>query len=97
MHFGLTDRAGDPSPSSGARRVRARSSRGLGDEGWAPVKGGAAIVVPEHFERVLPFTTPAYRQDIRDNLLQSYVAALEADLPVELVRERDGSRTRTHL
>ena len=33
---------------------------------------------------------PAYRQDIRDNLLQSYIAAREADLPVQLVRERDG-------
>ena len=46
--------------------------------------------MPEHFERVLPFTTPAYRQDLRDVLLQGYVAAREADLPIELVRERDG-------
>ena len=82
-----------PSRSSGCWPSSPRSSRGLAGEGWEPVKGGAAIVVPEHFERVLPFTTPAYRQDIRDNLLQSYVAALEADLPVQLVRERDGLHT----
>ena len=33
----------------------------------------------------------------RDNLLQSYVAAREADLPVELVRERDGIRGEARL
>ena len=59
--------------------------------------GGAAIVVPEHFERVLPFTEQAYRDDLRDNLLQGYVAAREADLPVELVRERDGIRAGARL
>jgi hypothetical protein len=53
--------------------------------------------VPEHFERVLPFTTPAYREDLRANLLQSYIAAREADLPVELVRERDGLVTGARL
>ena len=73
-----------PSPRSPARSASSR------EEGWEPVKGDVAIVVPEHFERELPFTEPAYRQDIRDNLLQSYVAAREADLPVELQRERDG-------
>ena len=62
----------------------------LAAEGWEPVAGDAAIVVPEHFERVLPFTAPAFRQDIRDDLLQSYIAAREADLPVRLARERDG-------
>ena len=55
-----------------------------------PVAGDAAIVVPEHFERALPFTTEDYRRDIRDNLFQSYIAAREADLPVYLLRERDG-------
>jgi hypothetical protein len=47
-------------------------------------------VVPEHFERVLLFTTVDYRKDIRDNLLQAYIAAREADLPVTFVRELDG-------
>ena len=86
-----SDRPGGP-PEAPARRAAefAALVRELDGEGWEPIKGGVAIVVPEHLERVLPFTTPAYRQDIRDNLLQSYVAALEADLPVQLVRERDG-------
>ncbi len=89
MHFGLTDRAGRPKPQLETLAEFSRFVGELGDD-WAPVTDGAAIVVPEHFERELPFTTPAYRQDIRDNLLQSTIAALEADIPVELVREYDG-------
>ena len=38
--------------------------------------------------------SPAYRQDIRDNLLQAYVAAREADLPVELVARARRARRR---
>src|SRR5262249_46450650 len=62
----------------------------LAQEGWEPVRGEAALLVPEHFERELPFTSPEYRQDIRAALLQAYVAAREADLPIALTRERDG-------
>ena len=74
------------SSSSSSRRSSATSRT----RGFERVAGEAAIVVPEHFERVLPFTEQSYRDDLRDNLLQGYVAAREADLPVELVRERDG-------
>ena len=45
---------------------------------------------PSTIERVLPFTIQQFRDDIRDDLLQCYVAAREADLPVSLLRERDG-------
>ena len=90
MHFGLTDRQGRPKKQLRVFADFAREVGQLAQEGWEPVKGDVAIVVPEHFERELPFTEPAYREDIRDNLLQSYVAAREADLPVEFQRERDG-------
>jgi len=90
LHFGLTDRKGRPKEQLRALASFAEFVRDLAVDGWEPVKGEAALVVPEHFERVLPFTSPAYRKDIRDVLLQSYVAAREADLPVELVRELDG-------
>jgi endo-1,4-beta-mannosidase len=89
-HFGLTDRNGRPKEQLRTFAAFSKFVHDLGAEPWEPVKGDAAIVVPEHFERVLPFTSPAYRQDIRDNLLQSYIAAREADVPVALVRERDG-------
>ena len=97
LHFGLTDRDGHPKEQLRAFAEFSELVRRLAVDGWEPVKGDAAIVVPEHFERVLPFTTPAYRKDIRDNLLQSYIAAREADLPVELVRERDGIRDDARL
>ena len=92
LHFGLTDSNGRPKEQLQVMASFSELVRELAVDGWEPVKGDAAIVVPEHFERVLPFTSPEYRQDIGANLLQSYVAAREADLPVELVRERDGIR-----
>jgi endo-1,4-beta-mannosidase len=90
LHFGLTDRKGQPKEQLRTMASFGEFVRELAVDGWEPVKGDAALVVPEHFERVLPFTNPAYRQDIRDVLLQAYVASREADLPIELVRERDG-------
>ncbi len=90
MHFGLTDRDGLPKPQLQAMAEFGALLEGLGDEGFEPVKGDVALVVPEHYERELPFTTQAYRNDLRDGLFQSYVAAREADLPVAVVRERDG-------
>jgi endo-1,4-beta-mannosidase len=90
LHFGLTDARGLPKPQLRVLRDFAALVGELAGSDWGRVAGDAALVVPEHFERVLPFTEPAYRRDLRDNLLQAYVAAREADLPVELVRERDG-------
>ena len=90
LHFGLTDAEGRPKPQLDVLKQFSELLRELAEDGWEPVAGDAAIVVPEHFERVLPFIPPAYRTDIRDDLLQAYVAAREADLPVRLARERDG-------
>jgi endo-1,4-beta-mannosidase len=90
LHFGLTDGRGRPKPQLRVLREFAALVRELSANEWERVAGDAALVVPEHFERVLPFTEPAYRHDLRENLLQGYVAAREADLPVELMRERDG-------
>jgi endo-1,4-beta-mannosidase len=90
MHFGLTDRDGRPKPQLRELASFSKLVQVLEADGWEPVKGEVAIVVPEHFERALPFTTEAYRSDIRDALRQAYVAAREADLPIALQRERDG-------
>jgi endo-1,4-beta-mannosidase len=90
LHFGLTDVRGRPKPQLRVLREFAALVGELSAGEWERVAGDVALVVPEHFERVLPFTDPAYRSDLRDSLLQAYVAAREADLPVELMRERDG-------
>jgi len=90
MHFGLTDGHGKPKPQLAEIARFSRLVAELDDTGWEPVSGEVAIVVPEHFEAALVFTSSDQRLDIRANLLQSYIAAREADLPVKLVRERDG-------
>ncbi len=97
LHFGLTDGRGRPKPQLRVLREFASLIGELAGNDWERVAGEAALVVPEHFERVLPFTDEAYRSDLRDNLLQAYVAAREADLPVELVRERDSLESGARL
>jgi endo-1,4-beta-mannosidase len=90
MHFGLTDRNGKPKPQLAEIARFSSLVADLDETGWEPIAGEVAIVVPEHFERTFLFPAVDYRKDIRDNLLQAYIAAREADLPVSLVRERDG-------
>ena len=90
MHFGLTDRVGRPKQQLQEMAGFASFVRELSRSGWERVAGEAALVVPEHFERVLPFTDDAYRSDLGADLLQAYVAAREADLPIGVLRERDG-------
>jgi endo-1,4-beta-mannosidase len=90
LHFGLTDRAGRPKPQLEELSAFASLVRELSRSGWERMAGDAALVVPEHFERVLPFTDDAFRSDLGADLLQGYVAAREADLPIGLLRERDG-------
>lgn len=92
MHFGLTDHRGRP---KAALAELARFSQLLdklpGKLTWqAPGEGQVRVVVPEHFERAGTFSSETDRTDIRDNLLQCYVAAREADLSVRFERERDG-------
>lgn len=96
-HFGLTDRNGLPKPQLLALSEFASFVRRLERHGWERVGGEVALIVPEHFERVLPFASDADRADLRKDLLQAYVAAREADLPVGLVRERDGLPGAAHL
>ena len=97
LHFGLTDRHGEPKPQLLELRDFAALVRDLSAQGWERVAGDVALVVPEHFERVLPFTEQSYRSDLRDNLFHAYVAAREADLPVAPMREYDGLRDSARL
>ena len=92
MHFGLTDHRGHP---KAALQELARFSQLLDNlpVKLSPQEPGDAqvrVVVPEHFERALPFSSETDRTDIHDSLLQCYIAAREADLTVRFERERDG-------
>jgi endo-1,4-beta-mannosidase len=89
LHFGLTDSSGRPKQQLRELARFAKLLTPLAEQGWERVAGDVALVIPEHFERVLPFTAQSYRDDLRSDLLQSYVVAWEADLPLVALRERD--------
>ena len=97
MHFGVTDRAGQPKAT--LREIARFSAfvRQLSEVGWERPDSEVAILVPEQFERTAPYSTPDYRTDLRGILGQAYIAAREADLPVGFVRERDGLGTGVKL
>lgn len=90
MHFGLTDMHGKPKAALAEVARFSRLVGRLASLGWGPVPADVRLVVPEHFEQIFPFTTSADRADMRAHLLQGYIAAKEADLPVAPDRERDG-------
>jgi endo-1,4-beta-mannosidase len=99
LHFGLTDRTGAPKPALGEL---ARFSKIVGElprEALAACTrpSQAAVVLPEHFERVLPFASDDDRADTRAVLLQAYAAGREADLRLSVARERDGLDEQTRL
>jgi len=92
MHFGLTDRRGRPKAALGelARFSQLLDKLPAELTRQAPGDAQVRVVVPEQFEQVRAFSPERDRADIRDNLLQCYVAAREADLAVRFERERDG-------
>jgi endo-1,4-beta-mannosidase len=89
MHFGITDHAGQPKPQAHELARFSGLVAQLSATGWHRPAGEVALLVPEHFEHTEPAWSGVYRADMRSNLFQSYIAAREADLPVDLVRERD--------
>lgn len=97
LHFGLTDARGAPKPALGELARFSRLVARLAETGWSRAPADVAVVVPEHFERALPFTAPAARTDQRANLFQAYLACREADLSVAVAREYDGLRTAARL
>jgi endo-1,4-beta-mannosidase len=97
MHFGLTDASGRPKQQL---RELARFSSFVAEldrTGWQRAESEVALVVPEYLERDLPFTTQSQRTELRANLLQGYIAAREADLPVTVSRELDGTSATAKL
>jgi endo-1,4-beta-mannosidase len=90
MHFGLTDAAGRPKPHLAEVRAFAELLATVDFPACRRPPAQAALVVPSYLERAYPFTQPEDRTFILANLRQAYVAAREADLAVEPLRELDG-------
>jgi endo-1,4-beta-mannosidase len=99
LHFGLTDRTGAPKPALGELARFSELVGALPREALEACArpSQAAIVLPEHFERVLPFASDADRADMRAILLQAYAVGREADLRLSVARERDGLEDETRL
>lgn len=93
MHFGLTDSAGQPKPQLAEIREFSGLLERLDVTRCAKPTAQTAIVVSSYLEREYPFTVPEDRELIFDTVRQAYVAAKEADLPVQLAREADGLTT----
>jgi endo-1,4-beta-mannosidase len=90
LHFGLTDAAGVPKPHLGEVRAFAALLERVDVAGCSRPPAEAALVVSSYLERAYPFTAPEDRTLVADAAEQAYVAAREADLRVELMRELDG-------
>jgi endo-1,4-beta-mannosidase len=90
MHFGLTDAAGAPKPHLGEVRAFAELLEAVDFPSCRRPAAQAALVVPSHMEHPYPFTEPTDRSFIVDSLRQAYVAAWEADVAVQPMREHDG-------
>jgi beta-glucosidase len=88
MHFGITDRHGNPKPPL---RELARFAADLAAIDLPQVRRSAvdaALVVPSHLAEDYPFTNEDERAHIVATGEQAYVAAHEAHLPIAVVRER---------
>lgn len=88
MHFGITDRYGNPKPPLRelARFAVDLAAIDLPSVRRAPVD--AALVVPSHLAEDYPFTNEDERAHIVATGEQAYVAAHEAHIPVAVVREK---------
>ncbi|MDR6971047.1 cellulase family glycosylhydrolase [Leifsonia shinshuensis] len=89
MHFGITDRHGNPKPPLRelARFAADLAAIDLPSVRRAPVD--AALVVPSHLAEDYPFTQEEERAHIVATGEQAYVAAHEAHIPVAVVREKE--------
>lgn len=90
LYFGLTDSDGRPKP---ALRELAEFSRLLRAVDVARLRrppADAALLVSTYLEQRHPLTPAADGPFVFRSLRQAWIAAWEADLPLDLVRERDG-------
>ncbi|OLF15547.1 beta-mannosidase [Actinophytocola xanthii] len=90
MHFGLTDSTGRPKPQLAEVREFASVLDRVDFARCTRAPGQVGLLVPSYLEHAYPFTEDSDRTYLFGVLRQSYVATRAADLPVRLLRERDG-------
>lgn len=90
LHFGLTDRHGEPKPQLAEMKAFAEVLRAVDIGRCQRAAAETALVVPSYLDTSYPFTAPDEPGYVYDTLRQAYVSARLADLPVALARESDG-------
>ncbi len=90
MYFGVTDAAGHPKAALGELRAFASLLDGLDVDRLRPRHADVALVVPAYMEHAFPSIPVSDGPAIADALRQAWIAAAEADLQVDVVRELDG-------
>lgn len=90
MHFGITDRAGEPKPQLHELRAFREVLDRVDIDGCERLPSRAALVVSSYLEGTHPITDDTDALFVFDVLEQAHVAAREADVPPAFVRERDG-------
>jgi endo-1,4-beta-mannosidase len=90
MHFGITDRDGEPKSPLLELRAFADVLEAVDLPRCRRDDVDAALVVSSYLERAYPFTRPEDRRLVFASVRQAYVAAHSAGLPVGLTREEDG-------
>jgi endo-1,4-beta-mannosidase len=97
LHFGLTDASGRPKPQLAEMKVFADVIEAVDIGNCQRAPADAALVVSSYLDTSYPFTAAQDSSSIHQTLLQAYVAARLADLPLALTRESDGLTDQARL
>lgn len=89
QHFGLTDAQGEPKPQALEMKAFHDLLERIDVTGCSRPDTGIALVATAYLENQYPFTSDLDGPSASLNLLQSYVSARHADLPVAILREAD--------
>jgi len=90
LYFGLTDSDGRPKPALRELRAFSHILDAVDVAALRRPMSDAALVVSSYLEQRHPLTPPADGPFVFHVLRQAWIAAWEADVPLDLVRERDG-------
>lgn len=89
QHFGLIDKDGVPKPQALEMKAFAELLERIDVARCSRPDSGIAMVVTAYLDNQYPFTQDLDGPSASLNLLQAYVSARHADLPVAFVREAD--------
>ncbi|GAA3939110.1 cellulase family glycosylhydrolase [Microbacterium soli] len=87
LHFGITDSVGRPKPALLELERFSHDLRTMDAAGLRRTASETALILPSHLAEMYPSTQESERAHIVSVSEQAHVAAKEAHLPVDIVRE----------